>query len=118
MMLRASVDAIGGDFDIHAVTEGAPRAGKGIPHAEALIAFAEAVVARHDDQLANARARVLEELGPQGVVDAAGAASNYKRMVRIADATGIPLDAHLADATHDLREQLSLDQLASAANTP
>ena len=98
MMLRASVEAVGGTFDPRSVTEGASEAGADIPHAAALIAFAEAVVADQPEPLAEARRRIHDELGPAALVDASGVASNFERMVRIADATGIPLDPHLTDA--------------------
>jgi hypothetical protein len=42
-------------------------------------------------------------------------ASNFERMTRIADATGIPLDAPAAALSADLRDTLGLDRFASAA---
>ena len=48
---------------------------------------------RDDDKtLTHARQAVIEVLSPAVMVDAAGVASNFERMVRIADATGIQLD--------------------------
>lgn len=67
--------------------------------------------------LADARDRLREALGPGGLVDAAAVASNFERMNRIADATGIPLDAPVAALSSDLRETLGLDRFASAAHT-
>ena len=44
------------------------------------------------------------------MVDAAGVASNFERMVRIADATGIPLDARMEALSHEVRDTLHLER--------
>jgi hypothetical protein len=82
-----------------------------------LTAFAEAIVQGDEAALASARTRAAEALGPGGLVDAAAVASNFERMTRIADATGIPLDAPVAALSSDLRDALGLDRFASAAHT-
>jgi len=51
-------------------------------------------------------------------VDAAAVVSNFERMVRIADATGIPLDAPVNAMTADLRADLGIDDYDSSAHTP
>jgi hypothetical protein len=79
--------------------------------------LAEALVQGDESALASARAAVLEGLGPAGLVDAAAVASNFERMVRIADSTGIPLDAPVAALTADLRDRLGLDRFASSEHT-
>jgi hypothetical protein len=104
-------------LDLHAVTDG-EVAGSGVPHAAALVAFAEAIVGDDDEALASARARLLDEAGPEALVDAAAVASNFMRMVRIADSTGISLDAPMALLSRDLRAELGIDRYGSAANTP
>jgi hypothetical protein len=88
-----------------------------VAHAEALVGFAEALVARDDTALARARDEVLEKLGPGGLVDTAAVASNFQRMVRIADSTGIPLDAPVTAMTGDIRGELELDRFGSSVNT-
>ena len=86
-------------------------------HGDVLTAFAEALVGDDEDLLATARRRVAQALGPAGLVDAAAVASNFERMNRIADATGIPLDGPVAALSSDLRDTLGLDRFASAANS-
>ena len=86
-------------------------------HAEVLVGFAEALVRRDDAALAHARGEVLEKLGPGGLVDTAAVASNFQRMVRIADSTGIPLDAPVTAMTGDIRGDLELGRFGSSANT-
>jgi hypothetical protein len=44
--------------------------------------------------------------------------SNFERMVRIADSTGIPLDPPVAVLSSGLREELGIDDFGSSANTP
>ncbi|MCG8589756.1 MAG: hypothetical protein MJE66_10740 [Proteobacteria bacterium] len=103
---------------MHAVTDGKAAAASGVPHAEALVAFAEAALGRDAVALEQARSRVAAELGVEALVDAAAVVANFQRMVRIADSTGIPLDAPLEMLSQDVREELDLGRFAAAANTP
>ncbi len=75
-----------------------------------LIAFADAIVDADDHTLQHTRHGVLEAIGPEAMVDAAGVASNFERMVRIADSTGIPLDDRMAKASQNVREELELER--------
>jgi len=100
------------------VTDDTAAARSGVPHAEALLGFAEAVVRGGEEDRARARARVLDELGAACLVDAAAVVANFERMIRIADATGIPLDSPVEALTQDLRADLGLDAFPSSANTP
>jgi hypothetical protein len=65
-----------------------------------------------------ARASLLEAVGPAAFVDAAGVVGNFQRMVRIADATGIPLDGPMAALTQGMREELGINAFGSAESTP
>lgn len=60
--------------------------------------------------LQHTRHGVLEAMGPEAMVDAAGVASNFERMVRIADSTGIPLDERMYNASEQVREELDLER--------
>jgi hypothetical protein len=108
----------GASVDLHALTDAAAAGSAGVPHERELLALAEAVVRGGEAQLGEARRAALAALGPEGFVAAAAVASNFERMVRIADATGIPLDAPLAALTTELRAELGIDGFGSAANTP
>lgn len=119
MLLRASSEVIGDAVELSAINAGASAAaGSGIAHAEALIALADAQVGDDDAALAAARARVLAEMGSDALVDAVAVVANFERMVRIADATGTPLDPPIATMATGLRAELDLDRFRSAANTP
>ncbi len=76
--------------------------------------FAETMVRDDEDALVRSRKRILEEMGPEALVDAAAVVSNFERMVRIADSTGIPLDSFLDQMTADIRADLNLVRFASA----
>ena len=54
------------------------------------------------------RTAVVEAMGPAAMVDAAGVASNFERMVRIAGSTGIELGDRLERGSADARAELGL----------
>ena len=80
-------------------------------HGPELVAFTEAVV-NGGDTLAPSRASVVDALGAEAMVDAAGVASNFERMVRIADATGIELGDRLEQGSARVRDVLGLTRSA------
>jgi hypothetical protein len=81
-----------------------------------LIAFTEAVVEDDDAALARSRQAVIGAMGAAAMVDAAGVAANFERMVRIADSTGIPLDDRMEKMTQTVREELHLERFAGSKN--
>lgn len=95
------------------MTEGG-AATSGVQHEAVLVAFAEAVVRDDEPMLKTARSRLLNELGSEALVDAAAVASNFERMVRIADSTGIPLDSCLDENTGAIRADLNLTRFADS----
>ena len=50
-------------------------------------------------------------------MDAAGVAANFQRMVRIADATGIPVDNMQAELGRNVRAELGIERFPSARNS-
>jgi hypothetical protein len=85
----------------------------GVEHGNLLIAFAEAIVRDDDAALTHARHAVIEVLSPEVMVDAAGVASNFERMVRIADATGIQLDERMEVLSQEVRDVLHLERFTA-----
>ena len=113
-MLRAS--SRGNDaLDIQSVVD--PETESGVPHGGILTAFAESAVRRSDD-LPERREDIVAAIGEPALIDAAGIVANFQRMVRIADACGIPLEDWTRKRTADAKEQLRLHRFKSAANTP
>lgn len=91
---------------------GAAAGDGSIPHGGLLVEFAEAVLGSDDKRLARARMRLTEALGTDALVDAAAVVANFNAIDRIADATGIPIDAERVELTADLRAELGIDAFA------
>ena len=112
LSLSAEVNEI--DLDLQMINGEDDASTAGISYAAELIAFAEAVAQRGDSALSIARSHLAATGGAGLLVDAAAVAGNFQRMVRIADATGIPADPGTFEAKVDLIEQLGLEQYESA----
>lgn len=79
-----------------------------MPDGRLLIAFAEAAVAGADD-LEDKRQAVRSKLGTAAMVDAAAVIAIFQAVVKIADATGIPLEDAKAEVSAGFRAELGLD---------
>ena len=82
-----------------------------------LVAFAEAVANRDSTATEQARQALHSAAGDAVVVDAAGVAANFQRMVRIADSVGIPVDDMESEFGKETRAELSLEKFHSAQNS-
>ena len=111
-MLRASSQTHAESVDLNVVMSG-EFAGD-VPHGRELVALAEAVVSNDPDTVTPARDALVQAIGEAGMVDAVGVASNFQRMVRIADSTGITL-GNFEAITEDIREDLGINAFARAA---
>ncbi len=116
-MLRVSAQTTNTEIDIQGVNGDAAGAARGIEFGTELMQFAEAVARRDQDALDQARQTLLEKAGPRVLVDAAGVAANFQRMVRIADSIGIPVDNMEAELGQKVRSDLNLERFTSAQNT-
>jgi len=65
-------------------------------------------VRRDPAATATARQSLLETLGPDALVDAAGTIGNFEMMNRIADATGMPVGGGSKKANADIIELLDI----------
>lgn len=104
------------EVDLQAVNGDAASAAVGVEFGPELMRFAESLAARADD-LEDHRHALLEAAGPAVLVDAAGVAANFQRMVRIADAIGIPVDERSGDLGRQVRAELGLERFPSARNS-
>ena len=112
-MLRASAEARGTEVDLKAVA--GDRAGDGgVAHGRMLTGFAAAVLGGDGTALAAIRQRLRDTLGDAALVDAAAVVANYSALDRVADATGIPLEAAKEAATVGLRAELGIDRFRAA----
>ena len=114
MLLRASGLTQNRALDLNSVT-GAVRDDGGVPHGRLLVEFAEAVLGEDEEALARARAALRAGIGPAGLADAAGVVGLFNAIDRVADATGIPLEAEKAEASTDFRAALGLDRFDVSA---
>jgi hypothetical protein len=117
-MLSLSADVTESDVDLRMINGDISASAGDIEYGDLLLAFAEAFVSRNEQALASARQALLEQAGEEVVVDTAGVAANFQRMVRIADSTGIPLDERNAVLSHGVVKALNLERFKSAENTP
>lgn len=116
-MLRESIELKGESINLDGLADPACTKIEGIPNSESLLRFANAFMGDDHAALVEAREALAKDMSVEAMVDVAGIASNFQRMVRIADSTGIPSDAPTAIMQADLVEQLGLDKFVSAANT-
>ena len=80
-----------------------------VAHASVLLNFADAAVADDASALAIASDALCEELGEEALVDSAALVAIFSAVVKIADATGIPLEEYKAKETRALRTELGID---------
>ena len=118
MALRESAKINAQTVDLKVIIDDTRAESSGVAHARVLLDFAQEIVAGKSDALTRARLAVIEALGADAMVTAAGVASNFQRMVRIADGAGIPVDAPVQVLTESIRDELGINSYAAAANTP
>lgn len=116
-MLRVSAQTNEKHINLQGVIGDADGASVGIEHGRLLMRFAEAVARRDSAALVASRNDLLETAGFDVLVDAAGVAANFQRMVRIADSIGIPVDDMNTELGQSVREELDLTRFRSAGNT-
>lgn len=115
MLLRASGEKRGLDYDLRAVSKEGFESG--VENGPLLIEFANAVMAPGAGRLDAARAAILGRMGAKALVECAAVAANFNQMVRIADSTGIPIDTMALGMTAATRETLDINHFKSALNT-
>ena len=111
-----SSEITGAGYDLRAVTDSAAAGHASVPHERELLALAEAVVRGDDAALAAAGSAAIAVLGADGFVEAAAVASNFERMVRIADGTGIPLGEGLETRSRAVVDELRLERLRAGGD--
>ena len=78
-----------------------------------MIEFAEAVLGDDTARLDSARKTILDAIGPDAVVDAAGVAGLFNAIDRVADSTGAPLEADKEEMSAALRAEIGIDVFAA-----
>ena len=86
----------------------------GVEDEDLLVAIAEAVFAGDSVELTRVRAEALPRIGAEKLVDAIGIASGFNGITKVANATGIPLDARTEEVTEDMRQQTGIDDYSES----
>ena len=81
----------------------------GVPHGQLLSDFTEAVLGDDDHRLSRVRRALVETLGAEALVDAAGAVASFNAVVKVADGTGIVVDDFRKDLANGIRDELRLN---------
>ena len=109
-MLRVSGKLVEIEADVSGLAE-ATVGHTGVPDAEDLMGWAEAVLARDPTRVARHRSRIVERLGLDAANDAAGVIATFHMVTRMADATGLPLDPGVEEFTAEIQESMGLARL-------
>lgn len=116
-MLRVSSMTTETEIDINSINGNEDSAAQGIEFGAELMKFAESAATRVESDMTHSREVLLQAAGGAVLVDAAGVVANFQRMVRIADAIGIPVDDMASELGQQVRQDLQLERFASAQNT-
>jgi len=116
-MLRESATQTDTEINLQGINGDPESAAVGIKFGTELMNFATAVAARDSAALVRSRQSLLDVAGPAVLVDAAGVAANFQRMVRIADSIGIPVDDMSSELGREIRRDLNLERFPSAQNS-
>lgn len=107
-MLGASGRHTGDTYAFSGVLDGSGASG--VAQAAMLLPLADAAIGGTDEALAEARALAIAALGSVALTDAAAVIGGFDGITRVADATGIPLDARVAGPSASWRAELGIDR--------
>ena len=107
MLLRGSGEHSGDDYELTAIVADA-TADCGVAAGAALVAYANAFF-EDGNGFAAARERLGMAVGDEASVDAAAVLAIFNGAVRIAAATGIPLEETKVRKSVDIRDALGLE---------
>ncbi len=113
MLLRGSGQHTGDAYELTAIV-GESGSDSGVAAGAALAGYADAFFSGGSG-FAAAAEQLRREVGDEAAVDAAGVLAIFNAVVRIADATGIPLEEPKAALSADFRGALGIDDYPAAA---
>ena len=112
MRLRASGKKEERDYDLEALTSDTGDAG--VESGAVLRALTEAAIGGEWDLLDRLRGDAFTTMGEQETVDVLTVAAGFNGITRVADATGIPLDNVMDEATTSIRGTTGINQFSYA----
>lgn len=107
---------MGLEVDLAAVLDREVVTDVGVPASAELLALTNAAHVDPDD-LPEARAALEALVGRDGVLEAVATIAAFNGLVRVADGTGIQLDAGVLADSADFRAASGVDDFAGATNT-
>ena len=115
MFLSSSSEAINSNLDLSYAINGS-GALSGVPHAESLIAFTESAN-RQTSNLPEVRKQLGEEVGTEGMIDAAITVSIFRSLNIAADCSGIRVDDDWVTIAVELARLTHADRFTTAENS-
>ena len=115
MFLSSSSEAINSNLDLSNAINGS-GALSGVPHAESLIAFTESAN-RQTSNLPEVRKQLGEEVGTEGMIDAAITVSIFRSLNIAADCSGIRVDDDWVTIAVELARLTHADRFTTAENS-
>ena len=115
MFLSSSSEAINSNLDLSNAINGS-GALSGVPHAESLIAFTESAN-RQTANLPEVRKQLGEEVGTEGMIDAAITVSIFRSLNIAADCSGIRVDDDWVTIAVELARLTHADRFTTAENS-
>lgn len=115
MFLSSSSEAINSNLDLGNAINGSGSQ-SGVPNAESLIAFTESAN-RQTSNLSQVRKQLSEEVGAEGMVDAAITVSIFQSLNIAADCSGIRIDDDWVTIAADLAKLTHADCFKTAENS-
>ena len=115
MFLSSSSEAINSNLDLGNAINGSGSQ-SGVPNAESLIAFTESAN-RQTSNLSQVRKQLSEEVGAEGMVDAAITVSIFQSLNIAADCSGIRIDDDWVTIAADLAKLTHADRFITAENS-
>ena len=115
MLLRASGDFAGEEVDLNNIY-GTALAQSTVAHASLLTQFAETASTKTDDKqtkLAKLREEIRQTLSDAALVDSAAVVAMFNAVVKVADATGIPLEPYKEELSQEFRAELDINRFRS-----
>ncbi len=105
-MLRESAITFGYDLDLSVIADPAVRIG--IPGGTALLRFVDVLFGRSSESLQRVHHDIVDQLGPESLVDAAAVFGNFEMMNRVAEGSGIPVPSQAVEREADMVRTLGL----------
>ena len=115
MFLSSSSEAINSNLDLGNAINGSGSQ-SGVPNAESLIAFTESAN-RQTSNLPEVRKQLGEEVGTEGMIDAAITVSIFRSLNIAADCSGIRVDDDWVTIAVELARLAHADRFTTAENS-